>query len=106
MIGPIPMGRRSLLPGALLAGALMLAACEGEDPVILTLDGESVRRSDFERHLATLETRGMGPLSEEARRGLLEAFLERQALAIEARRRGLLAGGPRRRTSPGRSCAS
>jgi len=93
MIGAIPMGRRSLLSGALLAAVLVLAACEGKDPVILTLDGESVRRSDFERHLAALETRGMGPLSEEARRGLLEAFLEQQALAIEARRRGLLARG-------------
>jgi len=71
--------------------ALALVACDGKDPVILKLNGERVRRSDFERHVSAIEARGLGPLSAEARRGLLDAFLEQRALVIEARRRGLLA---------------
>jgi hypothetical protein len=73
-----------------VAGALALAACDAADPVILRLEGESVRRSDFEHHLAALEARGLGPVSPDVRRGLLDAFLEQRALVIEARRRGLL----------------
>ncbi|HSD29925.1 MAG TPA: peptidylprolyl isomerase [Vicinamibacteria bacterium] len=71
------------------------AACEVKDPVILELEGEAVRRSDFERHLAGV-TRGLGPVDPAARRGILEAFLEERALVIEARRRGRLppGGGP------------
>jgi peptidyl-prolyl cis-trans isomerase C len=76
-----------------LVAALMLAACRDPDPVILSLDGETVRRSDFERHVAAVETRDLGPIDPAARRGLLDAFLEQRALAIEARRRGLLAPG-------------
>jgi parvulin-like peptidyl-prolyl isomerase len=75
----------------LLATGLLLAACQDEDPVILKLDGERVRRSDFERHLATVEARDVGPIDPEARGGLLDAFLEQRALVIEARHRGLLA---------------
>jgi peptidyl-prolyl cis-trans isomerase C len=77
----------------LVAGALALAACEARDPVILKLEGESVRRSDFERHLAALEARGLGPVTPDVRRGLLDAFLEQRALVIEARRRGLVGAG-------------
>lgn len=73
-----------------LFGAL-LASCHDPDPVILRLDEETVRRSDFDRYLAAVETRGLGPIDPAARRGLLDAFLEQRALAIEARRRGLLA---------------
>ncbi len=69
----------------------LLAGCGSRDPALLELDGQSVRRSDFERHLAALEARDIGPLSPEARRGLLESFLEQRALVIEARRRGLVA---------------
>ncbi len=73
---------------------LALGACRDEDPAIMRLAGEAVRRSDFERHVAAVEARGgTGPLSPEARRGLLDAFLEQRALVIEARRRGLLAVG-------------
>jgi parvulin-like peptidyl-prolyl isomerase len=84
--------RPAVLAAALAAG-LGLVACEVGDPVILKLDGESVRRSDFERHLAAVEARAQGPVDPTARRGLLEAFLEERALVIEARRRGLLAAG-------------
>jgi len=81
------------LPAFLVAAALALAACESRDPVLLKLDGEEVRRSDFERHLAAVEARSLGPVDPSARQGLLEAFLEERALVIEARRRGQLAAG-------------
>ena len=76
-----------------LALSLAAVACQSKDPAVLELDGESVRRSDFDRHVAALEARGFGPLPPEARRGLLETFLEQRALVIEARRRGLLGAG-------------
>ena len=88
MIGPAM--RRRLLPALLAAAALGLAACDSADPVVLELDGVRVRRSDFERYLASLEARGLGPVPPEARRGMLDAFLEERALVIEARRRGAL----------------
>ncbi len=79
-------------PLAPLVVALTLAAagCAEKDPVILKLDGQLVRRSDFDRHLAGLAVHGFGPLAPEARRGVLESFLEQRALVIEARRRGLI----------------
>jgi peptidyl-prolyl cis-trans isomerase C len=92
MIRPAMPPRPIVLATALAAG-LVLAACEGKDPVILALDGESVRRSDFERYVAGVEARAQGPIDPTARRGLLEAFLEERALVIEARRRGQLAAG-------------
>ena len=84
----------AVLPFALsLAGA----ACGSRDPAILELAGETVRRSDFERHVAAIEARpglrDLGRLDADARRGLLASFLEQRALVIEARRRGLLAAG-------------
>lgn len=78
---------------ALLLATLALAACaQDRDPVILDVDGASVRRSDFERYAAAVESRGGGgPLEPVVRGSLLEAFLEERALVLEARRRGLLA---------------
>ena len=73
-----PAGRAMIRAAMLLAAAssprsspraLGLAACEGKDPVILRLDGESVRRSDFERYVAAVEARAQGPLDPTARRG-------------------------------------
>ena len=87
------MSARTIVLAAGLAAGFVLAACEGKDPVILGLDGERVRRSDFERHLAAVEARAQAPVDPTARRGLLEAFLEERALVIEARRRGLLTAG-------------
>lgn len=75
---------------AVVAGGL-LGSCEDPDPVILSFEGQQVRRSDFERHLTAVEARGLGPLAPEAHRGLLDTFLEEQLLLMEARRRGLLA---------------
>jgi len=42
-------------------------------------------------YLAAVEARGDGPLEPQAKRGLLDAFLEQRALVIEARARGYLA---------------
>jgi len=81
--------RSRALSAVLAASALALAACEARDPVILELDGETVHRSAFERHLAGV-ARGLGPVDPEARKGILEAFLEERALVIEARRRNYL----------------
>ena len=83
------MPARALAP-VVLALAALVVSCVEADPVVLSLGGEEVRRSDFEEHLAAVEAGGMGPLAPEARQGLLEAFLEEQVLLIEARRRGLL----------------
>ena len=81
------------VPAALLLAALTLAACRERDPVLLQLEGETVRRSDFERHLALVEARDVGPLSAETRAGLADAYLEQRALVIEARHRKLLPAG-------------
>jgi parvulin-like peptidyl-prolyl isomerase len=81
------------VPASLLLAALTLAACRDRDPVLLQLEGETVRRSDFERHLALIEARDVGPLSAETRAGLADAYLEQRALVIEARHRKLLPAG-------------
>ena len=87
------MPSRPAVLAAALAAGLGLAACEEKDPVILKLNGQSVRRSEFDRHLAAVEARAQAPVDPTARQGLLEAFLEERALVIEARQRGLLAAG-------------
>jgi parvulin-like peptidyl-prolyl isomerase len=63
------------------------------DPVILELGEQVVRRSDFERHLASIEARGKEPLAPEVRSALFEPFLEERVLALEARGRGLVKEG-------------
>ncbi|HUG55221.1 MAG TPA: peptidylprolyl isomerase [Vicinamibacteria bacterium] len=62
---------------------------DGGDPVLLALGEHTVRRSDFERHMAAVEARGGVPLTAEVRRALLEAYLEEKVLVLEARARGL-----------------
>jgi peptidyl-prolyl cis-trans isomerase C len=81
---------RSLLLGILVVSCRPAGP---PDPVILELESDKVRRSDFERHLADVEARGGVALDSEVRRGLLDTFLEEQVLRIEARRRGLLPAG-------------
>jgi len=85
--------RRRLLAAVLAVAAPNLGACSRGDPVVLELHGVRVHRSDFERYLASVEARGLGPVPPEARRGMLDAFLEERALVIEARRRGGLPAG-------------
>lgn len=78
-----------------LAVLLLAPACRsGEsDPALLTLGRETVRRSEFEQHLKRFETQTEGALEPAARQGLLESFIEERLLALEARRRGLVAPG-------------
>jgi peptidyl-prolyl cis-trans isomerase C len=73
--------------------AVSCARPRSTDPIILALGEEVVRRSDFERHVTTLELQGGGPLDPAAREALLEQFLEDRAMILEARSRGLLAPG-------------
>jgi hypothetical protein len=81
-----------------LLAALLVAAALGacrRDPAVLSLEGESVRRSDFDRYVAAVQARSGGTeaIGPAVREGLLGAFLEERALVIEARHRGLLSKG-------------
>lgn len=76
-----------------LGCAVACRAASQADPVILSLGAESVRRSDFERHLHTLEARSADNVDPAVRRALLEPFLEERVLVLEARGRGLLRPG-------------
>jgi peptidyl-prolyl cis-trans isomerase C len=60
------------------------------DPAILTLGDQAVRRSEFERHLSSLEQQGGARLSQRVRIALLERFLEERVVVLEARARGML----------------
>ena len=92
-----------LLPHSRVAliTSLLALACRGQpgggldhDPVLLELGEETVRRSDFERHVAAVQARGGGSsLAPEVRQALLEPFLEERILVLEARARGLSARG-------------
>ena len=84
------MGRGPLMPFAAAALLSAVGCAADKDPALLELDGQRVRRSEFEQRLALVQARDLGPLSAEAKAGLLSAFLEERALVIEARRRGLL----------------
>jgi hypothetical protein len=92
----------SRLEGAAVSGAMVVvmaavSACRAErgvpDPVILELGEHVVRRSEFERHLASIEARGGAPLAPDVRSALFEPFLEERVLALEARARGLTREG-------------
>jgi peptidyl-prolyl cis-trans isomerase C len=84
---------KRLLPLLWLLSAVGCARPHSNDPVILALGEGVVRKSDFERHVKTLEAQGGGPLDPAARQSLLEQFLEDRAMVLEARSRGLLAAG-------------
>jgi parvulin-like peptidyl-prolyl isomerase len=61
--------------------------------VLLALGAQTVHRSDFERHLRDIESRGTGSVEGSVRAALLEPFLEERVLVLEARARGLLQPG-------------
>jgi parvulin-like peptidyl-prolyl isomerase len=85
---------RSGLLGAVLVTLAASAACgvaRPADPPLLSLDGQIVRRSEFEAHVKRLESRGGARVEADVRRALLEPFLEERLLVLEARRRGLVA---------------
>jgi len=71
---------------------LLALACresQAVDPVILSLDEQVVRRSEFATHVAGLEAQGGDRLSPAVLPAVLESFLEERALVLEARARGL-----------------
>jgi parvulin-like peptidyl-prolyl isomerase len=74
-----------------LVACLCCRQAEPEDPVLLALGDQTVCQSDFERHLAAVESQGGSTLEPTVRAALLEAFLEERVLVLEARQRGLLA---------------
>ncbi|HEY6553102.1 MAG TPA: peptidyl-prolyl cis-trans isomerase [Vicinamibacteria bacterium] len=77
---------------AILA-VLSIMACredEAADPVILSLDGTVIRRSEFAKHVRTLEAQGGEALSPEVLPAILGSFLEERVLVLEARARGLI----------------
>jgi hypothetical protein len=75
--------------------ATLLGACVAvdPDPVVLQLGDQVVRRSEFERHLAMLETHGGSALDLGVRKAVWQPFLEERVLVLEARSRGWLAPG-------------
>ena len=80
--------RRLTLPLALTCAACL--ARPGSDPVILSLDGRELHRSDFERYVTELEAQQQTALDAGVRDALLQDWLERRVLVLAARSRGLL----------------
>src|SRR5438046_4005991 len=91
----------SRLTRPLVLFALLALGCRARvdfssqgDPVLLALGEQTVRRSDFERHLAAVQARsGGGELTPAVRDALLQPYLEERVLVLEARARGLAAAG-------------
>jgi len=85
---------RALGGGLLLAVASMgCAARPAADPVILALDGQEARRSDFVGYLSELESHQETALDPAVRAAVLNEWLERRVLVLAARSRGLLKAG-------------
>ena len=74
---------------------ILTAACRPavRDPVILSLGEEVVRRSDFERHLKSLEEKGGAALAPEVQQAVLQPWLEERVQVLAARQKGLLKPG-------------
>jgi hypothetical protein len=82
------------MPRALVALALSwltgCAAARSSDPAILKLDGQEIRRSEFDAHIMALAREN--PIDPALRRDLLQPFFEERVLVLEARAQGLLKG--------------
>jgi hypothetical protein len=81
--------KRSVVVLALAAAVLACPEARSTDPVILSLGDQTVRKSEFEAHLAQVSARGGTPLAPEVRQALLDPFLEERVLVLEARAEGL-----------------
>jgi parvulin-like peptidyl-prolyl isomerase len=86
----------SLAPCLFLGIVLLLSGCaerdDPADPTILSLRGQKVRRSDFERYVAAAARRSEDS-DPSLRQALLVPFLEERVLVLEARAQGLVAAG-------------
>ncbi len=80
------------LAAAAAAGALAYRRqrLQAADPVILELGRETVRRSEFERRVQELESRGGAELAPGVREALFDPFVEERVVVLEARNRGLV----------------
>jgi parvulin-like peptidyl-prolyl isomerase len=74
---------------------LPVACREGRpvDPVILSLDDQVVRQSEFAAHVAALEVQGGERLGPGVLPTFLDSYLEERVLVLEARARGLVKAG-------------
>ncbi|HET8647514.1 MAG TPA: hypothetical protein VFO85_18600, partial [Vicinamibacteria bacterium] len=79
-----------LLLTVLAAGGCLSRRAADPDPVILALDGQELRRSEFERYVGELEARQQTALEPPVRAALLQDWLERRVLVLAAHSRGLL----------------
>lgn len=93
MMRRLPPRWRRVFSGIVLATALACRRQEPADPVILALGDGQFRRSDFERHVASLASQGLDATDPQVRRAVLDSFLEERVLVLEARARGLLRPG-------------
>jgi parvulin-like peptidyl-prolyl isomerase len=85
------MAVRLLTPLLLLMLAASCSRDRSTDPIILALGDQVVRRSDFDRHVADLESRGGSSFEPSVREALFEPFIEERLLVLEARSRGMVA---------------
>lgn len=65
----------------------------GDDPAVLTLGKQTVKRSEFRAHLRALEGQGGEVSQPEVRRALFDAYLEQRVLILDARARADVGGG-------------
>ncbi len=84
---------RRAVAGMVIAGALACRPADPADPVILALGDGQFRRSDFERHVASLASQGLDASDPQVLRAVLDAFLEERVLVLEARAQGLARAG-------------
>jgi len=84
--------RHALFAALLLSG---LGCRDGApaDPVILSIDGQELHREEFERYAAEVQARGEAVLDPAVRSALLQSFLEKRVLVLEARARGQVKPG-------------
>ena len=79
--------------GIAIVAFLPHGACresQAVDPVILSLDDQVVRQSEFAKHVLALEAQGEERLNPAVLPGILDSYLEERVLVLEARARGLV----------------